>query len=137
MPGQPAPRCRASGHNRSRGLAGKNARNQSAVLIAVCPGAGPVLDREFQVLSSRACASASPGARAGRSQQLLRFAGLAGALDAMTGPGQGPGVWLTGSRSIRTAISARRAASTPAHTQRRHASPAAYGSLLLPGPGPK
>ena len=36
----------------------------------------------------------------GRSQQLLRFAGLAGALDAMTGPGQGPGVWLTGSRPI-------------------------------------
>ena len=74
-------------------------------------------------MASRACASASPGARAGRSQQLLRFAGLAGALDAMTGPGQGPGVWITGSRSIRTAISARRAASTPAHNQRRHASP--------------
>ena len=40
-PASPAPRCRASGHNRSRGLAGKNARNQSAVLMAVCPSAGP------------------------------------------------------------------------------------------------
>ena len=71
------------------GWPGKNARNQPAVLMAASGRWAPSLTASSRVLASRACASASPGASAGRSQQLLRPAGLAGELDALAGPRPG------------------------------------------------
>ena len=62
------------------------------------------LTASSRVLASRARVSTSPGASAGRSQQFLYSAGLAGEL---VDPSPDLGVWLTGSRSIRAVCAGR------------------------------
>jgi hypothetical protein len=89
LPGHPARRRRATEHNRSRGLAGKNARNQPAMLMAASGRWAGSLTASSRIVASRACVSASPGANAGRPQQFLRSTGLAGELDALAGPWPG------------------------------------------------
>lgn len=79
-------RYRTTQPNRSGGRARKDARNQSAVLMAAAGALGGVLDHEFPCLGE---------------QSLLRAGWTRWPV-----PGQDLGAWLTGSRAIRRVSSA-------------------------------
>jgi len=71
LPAQPTRQYQAAQRNRSRELAEKDARNQPIMLMAASGRWARSLTASSRILASGACASTSPGASAGRSQQML------------------------------------------------------------------